>query len=546
MAGGNRQLLAMVFSLAAILAAPLPLRAQGEEAPSVVNSYMFSFDFSAPANEAAELQEIQLHYSIDQGRTWKLYRGVAPSDGKITFEAAGDGEYWFAVQQIYKDGRRRPSKMEGVVPQRKVIVDATPPRLELGPITGGGKIGVEWSIRSDDADLSTLRIDARPTSKREWSPVSVSPTRTGRKTWEPEIKNDHEIRIRVTDRAGNEAVRNVFVNPTRTSTGRLAGEDGDALAEPPVPGSLQGGERPSGAGKRGVGRLVAESNAAVAPTKSGAMANAVQVPTYYVNKTKFHVNYKVDALGKSGCKSVQLYWRYPDSDEWTDYGFSEDKAPFKVAVSGEGKYGIRLRAVSGVGLAEEMPSPGAPPQLWVVVDFTPPAVQLETPRVKFGGAPEVTFTWRTTDENPGQNKVRLSYAAVDGPDANRWKEIKNGLPDSGKHTWKPLADTPYRFNVRIDVEDAAGNAAHEETTEPVSIDDSRPKAIATTVEAITDGESSKSDAVSAPETSTPTKPKRPASFDPDDLSPAVEFGKKSSSSEPGRPPASLPKKPPFP
>ena len=511
------------------------LRAQTDDGPSLVNSYIFSFDFTAPPAEAAELQEVQLHYSVDQGRTWKLYRGVPPSDGKITFEAAGDGEYWFAVQQVYKDGRRRPSRVEGVSPQRKVLVDTTPPRVDLGPVSGGGKIGVEWSIRGEDVDLSSLRIDSRTTNKREWMPISVTPTRTGRKMWEPDQKGDHEVRLRVVDRAGNEATRNVFVNPMRAANGRTS-DDGDSLSEPPAPSSRQIDSKPGNAGKRGIGRLVAESSASTTPTKTGAVQDPLQVPTFYVNKTRFHVNYRLDALGKSGCKSVQLYWRYPDSDEWTDYGSSDDKSPFKVLVSGEGKYGIRLRAVSGVGLAEELPQAASVPQLWVVVDVTPPTVQLDIPKVRFSGQPEVLFSWQTTDENPGRNKVKLSYAALDGPDANRWKEIARGLPESGKHAWKPPADTPYRFNVRIDVEDAAGNVAHDQAAEPVSIDDSRPRAIATTVEGVNDGDSPSKNSPAPERTAEPPPVKRPPSLDPDDLSPAVEFGKKSTSGKPSSPP----------
>jgi hypothetical protein len=550
MAGGNRRLLAGFCMAAAALVAVSPSRAQTDDAPSVVKSYMFSFDFTAPPSEAAILQEVQLHYSIDQGKTWKLYRGVPPSDGKITFEASGDGEYWFAVQQVYKDGRRRPSKIDGATtPQRKVIVDTTPPRVELSPVSGGGKVGVEWSIRGEDVDLSSLRLEARLTTKREWMPVSVTPTRTGRKTWEPEQKGDHEVRLRVVDRAGNETSRNVFANPNRSANARLGGDEGDSLAEPPPPGNLQeNGSRPAAASKRGVGRLVAESNAPSTPTKAGGVQDASKVSTYYVNKLKFQVNYKLEALGKSGCKAVQLFWRYPDSDDWTDYGANaEEKPPFKVQVTGEGKYGIRLRAVSGVGLAEDLPQPGAPPQLWVVVDITPPTVQLDMPKVKFGGQPEVLFSWQTTDENLGQNKVKLSYAAVDGPDANRWKEIAKNLPENGKHTWKPPAETPYRFNVRIDVEDAAGNTAHDETTETVSIDDSRPKAIATAVEAVGDGEPVGRNA-SAPvrESGAPPSPRKQPSLDPDDLSPAVEFGKKSTSGKPAELPAALPKKTTFP
>lgn len=548
MAGGNRRLLAGFWLAAAGFVAVSPSRAQTDDAPSVVKSSMFSFDFTAPPSDAASLQEVQLHYSIDQGKSWKLYRGVPPSDGKITFEAAGDGEYWFAVQQVYKDGRRRPAQMEGVAPQRKVVVDTTAPRVELSPISGGGKVGVEWNIRGEDVDLSSLRLEARLTTKREWMPVSVTPTRTGRKTWEPDQKGDHEVRLRVVDRAGNETSRNVFANPTRTANARSAGGEGDGLAEPPPPGNLQdSSSRPMGSGKRGAGRLVAESNTPSTPLRSGTIQDASKVPTYHVNKLKFQVNYRLEALGKSGCKAVQLFWRYPDSDEWTDYGANpEEKPPFKVQVTGEGKYGIRLRAVSGVGLAEDSPQPGAPPQLWVVVDITPPTVQLDMPKVKFGGQPEVLFSWQTTDENLGQNKVKLSYAAVDGPDANRWKEIAKNLPENGKHAWKPPAETPYRFNVRIDVEDAAGNAAHDETKEAVSIDDSRPRAIATNVEVVGEGEPFGRNAASPERDSSEPPLRKPPSLDPDDLSPAVEFGKKSTSSKPPEAPVALPKKALFP
>jgi len=272
------------------------------------------------------------------------------------------------------------------------------------------------------------------------------------------------------------------------------------------------------------------------------------VPTFFVNKLRFRVNYKVDAVGKSGCKAVQLYWRYPDQDEWALYEQeSGPNPPYKVAVSGEGKYGIRLRAVSGVGLAEELPQPGAPPQLWVVVDVTPPTVQLDRPKVRFGDPSEVVFSWRASDENPAEAKIHLSYSAVEGPDAGRWKEIAKGLPYEGQHRWKPPADAPYRFNVRIDVEDAAGNVAHDSTTEPVAIDDSRPRAIATAVDVTAESDPpEKSQASPAQNSPEPLSGKRSPSIDLDDLSPAVEVGKKPPSSGPAKsdspqPPRALPR-----
>jgi hypothetical protein len=507
--------------LAAFMAPAAP--SQTEEAPTTVKSYAFSFDFSAPPSEAAELQEVQLHFSVDQGRTWKLYRGVPPSDGKITFEAAGDGEYWFAVQQVYKDGRRRPPQMEGVTPQRKVVVDATAPRVDLQPLSGDGRVGLEWVIRGDDADLSTLRLDARPAGKNEWSPVSVTPTRTGQKTWVPDAKTDYEIRLRIADRAGNETSRSVFASPSRDSSGRLA-SGGEVSSDRPRAAADR--RLDSGVGSRRE-RLVPEGQARATPVKGRGAEAPSSAPTYFVNKTRFQVDYKVEALGKSGCKAVQLFWRYPDEDEWQDYGQNTAvDAPYKVAVTGEGKYGLRLRAVSGVGLAEELPQPGAPPQLWVVVDTTPPTVQLDVPKVKFATPMEVAISWRVSDDNPGDKKVKLFYASVDGPDAGRLKQIAKDLPNEGSHRWQPPADAPYRFKLRVEVEDAAGNYAHDETTEPVSIDDSRPRAVAIKVEAVSDGDEPKTGR-SEPD-STPKSPVKrpPASLDPDDLAPSVKVGKK--------------------
>lgn len=524
-----------------------PLRAEVDDAVSTVSSTVFSFDFSAPPAEAAELQEVQLHYSVDGGKTWKLYRGVPPSDGKITFEAAGDGEYWFAVQQVYKDGRRRPSRMENVTPQRKVRVDTAPPRVELRPISEDGKVGVEWSIRSDDAELSTMRLESRSTLMREWAPIALSPQRSGRKTWEPEGKGDLEVRLRVSDAAGNEASSNVFVNPARSSTGRASPlGDADSFPEPAKPGGLDGQRKRSEltTTKQG-GRLVADGEAPVSKPTAGAPSTSA-VPTFYVNKLKFNVDYKLSGMGKSGCKAVHLFWRHPDEPEWQDYGPNAGgvNGPYKVAVSGEGKYGIRMRAMSGVGLAEEVPKPGAVPHLWVVVDATPPTVQLDVPKVRFSPATELTIAWKISDENPGGNKVRLLYSAVDGTDAGKWVEIAKGQLDEGQFKWKPPANAPYRFHVRVEAEDAAGNSGQDDTLEPVSIDDSKPQAVAVKVEAISDGDEPSAKPVSAPEpTGQSAPPSKKPTGDDDVLGDSVRIGREPPASGEPKRPRGLPKPP---
>jgi hypothetical protein len=485
------------------LASSLPLRADPQEfdPPTLLNSFQFVFDFSLSEADAREIQEIQLHVSTDRGRSWRFHRSVTPDRNSIPFEANRDGEYWFAVQQVYKDGQKRPITLNEASTQRKVVVDTTPPAVELRPVRSGNKVGVEWTIRSDDVDLGTLRLMTRRSGSSEWIPVGISPGMSGRQMWELDPQGPQQVRLRVLDRATNEA------NPTVTLTGWgdtsvdpvMGSGDRSAsslLNEPPAPtfgtpsrSSFDGGVGSSPSASRS-GRLVAPGSdpslASSQPgwsTTSDSAINAPTVPTQYVNKYRFQIKYKTENLGKSGVKEVHLYWRHADDRQWEHYGPNVTvDPPFRVAVDGEGKYGICLRAVSGVGLGEDAPTAVDPPQLWVVVDVTPPVVRLATPQVRHGPKPEVLISWQSNDANLGERKIKLSYSAVNGPDAGVWKEIVRDQPNVGQYRWQPPDTAPYLFHVRAEATDAAGNTAHDSTKEPVAVDNARPKAIAIAAE----------------------------------------------------------------
>src|SRR5271165_3444976 len=45
------------------------------------------------------LREVQLYYSVDQGRTWRPYATATPEQGYFQqFTAPTDGQYWFSVR----------------------------------------------------------------------------------------------------------------------------------------------------------------------------------------------------------------------------------------------------------------------------------------------------------------------------------------------------------------------------------------------------------------------------------------------------------------
>ncbi|HEX4591137.1 MAG TPA: hypothetical protein VH120_14460, partial [Gemmataceae bacterium] len=55
-----------------------------------------------------EIKELELHVSVDQGRTWTLAGRARPDQQAFGFRATGDGLYWFSVCAIDKTGRRDP------------------------------------------------------------------------------------------------------------------------------------------------------------------------------------------------------------------------------------------------------------------------------------------------------------------------------------------------------------------------------------------------------------------------------------------------------
>ena len=140
-----------------------------------------------------------------------------------------------------------------------------------------------------------------------------------------------------------------------------------------------------------------------------------------------------------------------------------------------GTFGLSLCVESANGLGDPPPAPGDPPQMWVVVDRTPPLIQLDPVRVGSGAqAGRLTLTWRSSDDHPGTRPVCVSYRP-DRPGA-RWQAISAKIDDTGRFDWTVPASAPDRFFLRVDIDDALDNHSFAETPTPVVLDRTRPKA----------------------------------------------------------------------
>jgi hypothetical protein len=182
--------------------------------PITTRQTSFSIPFRVEGNPsgAQSSVEVQLHCSEDQGLTWRLWERVPPTTGRFNFRAPHDGEYWFMVRTLDKEGHVRP---EGPpAPELRVLIDTLPPQLELHASRGpAGEIRVRWRVSDPHLRPDTFAVSYQIAgSNNSWQTVAVDRpeaqgpdgTALGEAGWWPENTTAAIlVRAQVSDTAGN-------------------------------------------------------------------------------------------------------------------------------------------------------------------------------------------------------------------------------------------------------------------------------------------------------------------------------------------------------
>jgi hypothetical protein len=411
---------------------------------------LFQIPFQAGA-DAGRLKQLQLFVSTDKGKSWQPSSVTAPNQRYFKFEAEHDGLYWFTVQTKDLEGRYFPPALDRAEPSLKVFVDTHPPVVKLRRLANrDGDVGVAWTIVDDTFDLSVngaIRLDYRLANGGTWHPLRVD-SYAAQYYWNPGTDGGIEVRLRARDRAENWGEDKI------TMAGSAVGNT-VATADEPREKKPQPSSRPKGAVRM-------------------------------VNSKSFSLSYDVKETGPSKVSTVDL-WYTQDGNNWQKYRSQKcsenpEKAPpytIDVAVQEEGAYGFTLIVHSGVGLSDPPPQVGDKPQMWVEVDTTKPEVQLGS--ILVGRATDkgkLTITWTARDKNIAGQPIALFYKEEKG----EWVKIADGLDNTGRYVWQMPAEVPYRFFVKAEAVDKAGNVGLAATPDMVAVDLSQPKATILRVE----------------------------------------------------------------
>jgi hypothetical protein len=409
------------------------VRAQAPAADVVYSRQLqFRIPFQTEPGER-RIQQVQLYVSLDQGQSWQAYASATPEQGSFLFRADRDALYWFAVRTMDHEQRFFPPTLDGLKPGLKVQVDSHEPQASLQVLPPqGSSVGVSWTVRDDNLDPASLRLEQRLAGSGEWQVVAAEGLpASGQRYWNPATNATLEVRLRARDRADNWGEARTTVAPGSPTAGAVAN---------PASAAATGGP-------------------------------AVRM----VNSKRVSLDYDIDELPPSGISVVEL-WYTQDGRSWQKYteerfdaGRVWQRKPFVFDINEEGVYGFTLLARSGVDLGPRPPQVGDPPHVWIEVDLTKPVVQLLN--VDVGRNQELgnlTVTWRATDKNLTRQPITLSYAErPEGP----WTPIATNLENTGRYVWRmPVQGVPLRFLVRVEAVDKAGNVAAVETTQPVIAD----------------------------------------------------------------------------
>ncbi len=194
--------------------------------PVLTNESVFYVPFNLPKGPPESLpQLVELFVSGDRGKTWDAYQQRAPQEGRFSFQAAGDGAYYFATRTVDRNGQPHPPEITR--PELVVIVDKTQPQLHLhAQLEPDGRITIAWEVRDTNLapDQFSIRYRIASSASPElWQPIDARRNsqllpdgglQGSMALWPPAGSGPIEVLAEAKDRAKNVTRANRAVTPS--------------------------------------------------------------------------------------------------------------------------------------------------------------------------------------------------------------------------------------------------------------------------------------------------------------------------------------------
>lgn len=408
---------------------PPDLRITG---PTVANAVPVRMEWEGGDLGGSGLKRVSLWVTRDQGQSWKLYGDDPGLKSPFLFTEL-DGVYGLKLVGEDRMGNANPSPVPGMPPLFTLTLDRTKPEVQLlspgaGGYLGGVAMDVKWTAKDNiGMPANGIALDWSEDGGKSWKEIARSLKNDGLYRWTPPRTTLPDCRLKITaaDFAGN--VREVVSD------------------------------------RFGIDGSVPEARA-TGPDRS--------------NSTTVQINYEIKNRGSTPVKSVTLYYRPERVKEWAKYGDDPDReSPFTFAKA-DGAYGIYITCATEMGqksgFVQKAPDPDTEAQLTLVIDATPPQLELtsfSTGGVYMAGA-AVDLTWKMVESNPDPHGLSI-YHSPDG--GKSWSQIAQNVDAlKGSYRWILPNVSGARHKVRLVATDRFGNRGQTESEKMFTIDNDLP------------------------------------------------------------------------
>lgn len=187
----------------------------------------------------------------------------------------------------------------------------------------------------------------------------------------------------------------------------------------------------------------------------------VDGPPPAVNSRVLDIGYSTHGSAQP-LRKVDLWVTTNNGEPWQHYA-SEIGQPSSIQFHAErdGLYGFFLVLRNNVGASSGPPQPGQQPHQWVLVDTSPPLVQIKQVRMIRRDPPEsplLVVSWAAYDAHLDDRPVSLYYRVDERPG---WQALASSIADVGQFDWAIPPQVSGRITVKIEISDRAGNVASD-------------------------------------------------------------------------------------
>jgi hypothetical protein len=158
---------------------------------------------------SATVKEFRFYVSIDGGNSWNLLATAPGTQKAFKFQPPGDGGYLCRI-----DGVNAAGKMVYTSTGPRLIVDTTPPGIQLVGKRQGDNVTVDWSIDEPNLDRFSLRLEYMKIRDKSWHRLLIGGANdNGSVGFRTENNDPIPVRMFARDLAGHEATREITIPP---------------------------------------------------------------------------------------------------------------------------------------------------------------------------------------------------------------------------------------------------------------------------------------------------------------------------------------------